>query len=165
MFSISSLFSNFGFFNSSQDIDLFNSSLSCSDSEIRQFNDVTSFLRNFEHCQKLYRYRKTKLLEYMLWVLNDFVWKWYKKQTHFNFLSRFNMILTKTFFSQKQRELKTIIQKKKKRKIRKIAKRTELKIIKTTKLTSKFQNIDIFDSTLIFDKFEFDLYREIANFL
>ena len=165
MFSIFSLFSNFDSFNSSQDIDFFNSSLSCSDSKIRQFNDVTSFLRNLEHCQELYRYRRTKLLEYMLWILNDFAWKWYKKQTHFNFLSRFNMILTKAFLSQKQRELKAIAQKRAKRKARKIAKRIELKIIKTAKSTSKLQNIDIFDSTLIFDRFEFDLYREVASFL
>ena len=164
MFSISSLFSNFDSFNLSQNIDLFNSNLSCFDSKIRQFNDVTSFLRNFEHCQKLYRYRKTKLLEYMLWVLNDFVWKWYKKQTHFNFLSRFDMILTKTFSSQKQRELKTIIQKRAKRKARKIAKQTELKIIKTAKQTSTFQNIDIFDSKAC-DESRFDLYIEVANFL
>ena len=164
MFSIFSLSSNFDFFNSSQDIDLFNSSLSCFDSKIRQFNDVTSFLRNLEHCQELYRYRRTKLLEYMLWTLNDFVWKWYKKQTHFNFLSRFDMILTKAFLSQKQRELKTIAQKRAKRKIRKIAERAELKIIKTAKQTSTFQNIDIFDSKTC-DESRFDLYNEIANFL
>ena len=165
MLSISSLLSNFDFFNSSQDIDLFNSSLSCSDSKIRQFNDVTSFLRNLEHCQKLYRYRRTKLLEYMLWALNDFVWEWFKKQSHFNSLSRFEMILTKAFSSQKQRELKSIAQKRAKRKARKIAKRIELKIIKKTKQTSKFQDIDIFDSALTNDTLEFELYSEIALFL
>ena len=165
MFSIFSLSSNFDFFDSSRDIDFFNSSLSCFDSEIRQFNDVTSFLRNLEHCQRLYRYRRTKLFEYMFWVFNDFVWEWFKKQSHFNFLSRFDMILTKTFFSQKQRKLKSIIQKRAKRKARRIAKRIELKIMKTAKQASKFQNIDIFDSTLTSDKFEFDLYSEIVDFL
>ena len=164
MFSIFSLFSNFDFFNFSRDIDFFNSSLSCSDLEIRQFNDVTSFLRNLEHCQKLYRYRKTKLFEYMFWIFNDFAWKWFKKQTHFNFLFRFEMTLIKTFSSQKQRELKTIVQKRTKRKVRKIAKRVELKIIKTTKQTSTFQNINIFDSTTC-DESEFELYSEIAIFL
>ena len=66
MCSISSLSSNFDSFNFRRDIDLFNSSLFCFDLEIRQFNDVTSFLRNLEHCQRLYRYRRTKSLEYML---------------------------------------------------------------------------------------------------
>ena len=165
MLSISSLSSNFDFFNSSRDIDFFNSNLSCSDFEIRQFNDVTSFLRNLEHCQKLYRYRRTKLLEYMLWVLNDFVWKWFKKRSHFNSLSRFDMILTETFFSQKQRELQSIIQKRAKRKARKIAKRAELNDIETAKQTSTFQNLDIFDSSLASDRFEFDLYSNVAIFL
>ena len=165
MFSISSLFSNFDSFNSFRDIDFFNSNLFCSDSKIRQFNDVTSFLRNLEHCQKLYQYRKTKLLEYRLWTLNDFAWEWYKKQSHFNFLSRFDMILTKAFSSQEQRKLKSIIQKRTKRKVRKIEKRIELKIMKTTKQTSTLQNIDIFDSILTFDKFEFELYNETAIFL
>ena len=164
MFSISSLFFNFDLFNSFRDIDFFNSILSCFDSEIRQFNNVTSFLRNLEHCQELYRYRKTKLLEYMLWALNDSVWKWFKKQSHFNSLSRFNMILTKAFFSQKQRELKSVTQKRTKRKAQKIAKRTELNVIKTAKQTSTFQNIDIFDSTAC-DESEFELYNEVANFL
>ena len=164
MFSISSLSSNFDSFNSSRDIDLFNSSLSCSDSEIRQFNDVTSFLRNLEHCQRLYRYRRTKLLEYMLWALNDFAWEWYKKQTHFNFLSRFDMTLTKAFSSQKQQELKTIVQKRAKRKARKTTERFELKIIETAKQTSTLQNIDIFDSTEC-DESEFELYNEVAIFL
>ena len=165
MFSISSLFSKFGSFDSFRDIDFFNSSLSCSDSEIRQFNDVTSFLRNLEHCQGLYRYRKTKLLEYMLWALNDFVWKWFKKQTHFNSLSRFQMILIKTFSSQEQRELETIAQKRAKRKVRKIAKRAELNVIETAKQTSTLQDLDIFDSSLASDRFEFGLYSEAATFL
>ena len=164
MFSISSLFSNFDSFDFPRDIDLFDSSLTCSDPEIRQFNDVTSFLRNFEHCQKLYRYRKTKLLEYMMWILNDFVWKWFKKRSHFNFLSRFEMILTKAFFSQEQRELKSIIQKRTKRKVRKTTKRTELKVIETTKKTSKFQNIDTFDFSAC-NESDFEQYNEITNFL
>ena len=163
--SVSSLSSNFDSFDSFRDIDLFNSSLSCSDSKIRQFNDVTSFLRNLEHCQKLYRYRRTKLLEYMLWVLNDFVWKWFKKRSHFNFLPRFDMILTKTFSSQKQRELESIAQKRTKRKVRKIAKRVELNDIETAKQTSTFQDFDIFDLSLAFDRFEFDLYSNVAIFL
>ena len=165
MFLIFSLFSNFDSFDFFRDIDFFNSSLSCSDFEIRQFNDVTSFLRNLEHCQRLYRYRKTKMLEYMFWVFNDSVWKWYKKQTHFNFLSRFDMILTKAFSSQKQRKLKAITQKRAKRKARKIAKRVELNVIKTAKQTSTFQNFDIFDSSLTFDKLDFDLYSNVAIFL
>ena len=165
MFSIFSLSSNFDSFDFFRDIDFFNPSLSCSDSKIKQFNDVTSFLRNLEHCQKLYRYRKTKLLEYMFWIFNDFVWKWYKKQTHFNFLFRFDMILTKAFSSQKQRELKAMIQKKAKRKARKVAERTELNDIKTAKQTSTFQDLDIFDSSLTFDRFEFDLYSNVATFL
>ena len=164
MFSISLLSFNFDSFNSFRDIDFFNSSLSCSDSEIRQFNDVTSFLRNLEHCQELYRYRKTKLLEYMLWALNDSVWKWFKKQSHFNFLSRFDMILTKAFSSQEQRELKSIAQKRAKRKAQKIAERAELNVIETAKQTSTLQNIDIFDSTTC-DESEFELYNEVANFL
>ena len=75
------------------------------------------------------------------------------------------MTLTKAFSSQEQRELKLIAQKRAKRKARKIAERAELKIIETTKQTSKLQNIDIFDSTLASDRFEFDLYNEIAIFL
>ena len=157
--------SNFDFFNFSRDIDFFNSSLTCSDSEIRRFNEVASFLRNLEHCQKLYRYRRTKLFEYMFWILNDLVWKWFKKRSHFNSLSRFDMILTKAFLSQKQRKLKSITQKRTKRKVRKIAKRAELNDIKTTKQTSTFQDLDIFDSSLTFDKIEFDLYSNVATFL
>ena len=164
MCSIPSLPSNFDSFNPRRDIDLFNPSLSCPDSEIRHFNDVTSFLRNLEHCQKLYRYRRTKLLEYMLWALNDSVWKWFKKQSHFNSLSRFDMILTKAFSSQEQRELKSIAQKRAKRKAQKIAERAELNVIETAKQTSTLQNIDIFDSTAC-DESEFGLYNEVANFL
>ena len=74
------------------------------------------------------------------------------------------MILAKAFSSQEQRELKSIIQKRAKRKVRKIAERVELKIIKTAKQTSKFQSIDIFDSTAC-DESKFELYNEIANFL
>ena len=164
MFSIFFLSSNFDSFNSFRDIDQFNSNLTCSDFVVKLFNDVTSFLRNLEHCQKLYRYRRTKLLEYMLWILNDFVWKWFKKQSHFNSMSRFEMILTKAFSSQEQRELKSIVQKRAKRKVRKATKRTELKIIETTKKTSKLQNIDTFDFSAC-NESNFEQYSKITDFL
>ena len=74
------------------------------------------------------------------------------------------MILTKTFFSQKQRKLKSIIQKRTKRKIKKTTKRIELKIIETAKKTSKFQNIDTFDSSTC-NESKFEQYNETTNFL
>ena len=73
------------------------------------------------------------------------------------------MTLTKTFFSQKQRKLKAIIQKRTKRIVRKIAKRTELNTI-TVKSTSKFHDIDTFDSSVC-NESNFEQYSEIANFL
>ncbi|KAG6986437.1 hypothetical protein G7Y79_00085g101090 [Physcia stellaris] len=164
MTSIPPLPSKFGPFDPPRDIDLFNPSLSCPDSETRQFNDVTSFLRNLEHCQGLYRYRRTKLLEYMLWALNDPAWEWFKKQSHFNSLPRFDMALTKAFPSQEQRELKSIAQKRAKRKARKATKRTELEIIETAKKTPKLQDIGTFDPSACNEP-EFGQYSEATDFL
>ncbi|KAG7009247.1 hypothetical protein G7Y79_00003g011150 [Physcia stellaris] len=165
MSSIPPLPSNFGPFDPSRDIGLFNPSLPCPDSETRQFNDVTSFLRNLEHCQGLYRYRRTKLLEYMLWALNGPAWEWYKKQTHFNSLPRFGMALTKAFPSQEQRELEAMTQKRAKRKARKAAERAELNGIETAKQTPTLQDLGIFDPSLASDRPEFGLYSNVATFL
>ena len=162
--AISSLSFNFDFYDLLKDIDLFDSSLKHSDSNLRQFNETSNFLRNLQHCQHLYRYRKTHLLLFLFNCLNDSIFKWFQKQSHFDNLHIFSTILTKAFSSQKQRELKSIAQKRAKRKVRKIAERTELKIIETAKQTSKFQSIDIFDSTAC-DESKFELYNEVANFL
>ena len=165
MSSIPPLPSNFDPFNPSRDIGLFNPSLLCSDAETRQFNDVTSFLRNLEHCQRLYRYRRTKLLEYMLWALNGPAWEWFKKQSHFNSLLRFGMALTEAFPLQEQRELELIAQKRTKRKARKAAERAELNDIETAKQTPTLQDLGIFDPSLASDRPEFGLYSNAATFL
>ena len=74
------------------------------------------------------------------------------------------MILTKAFSSQKQRELKSIAQKRAKRKARKTTKRIELKVIETAKKTSKLQNIDTFDLSIC-NESNFEQYSEVTNFL
>ena len=162
--AISSLSFNFDLYDLLRDIDLFDSSLKHSDSNLRQFNETSNFLRNLQHCQHLYRYRKTHLLLFLFNCLNDSIFKWLQKQSHFDNLHIFSTALTKAFSSQEQRELKSIAQKRAKRKVRKIAERVELKIIETAKQTSKLQSIDIFDSTAC-DESEFELYNEVANFL
>ena len=158
MTSISSLSSIIDFFNFFRDMNLFDPSLKQNDSNFRQFNEIANFLRNFEHCQHLYRYRKIDLLMYLFNCLNDSTFRWLQKQSHFESLHIFSTALTNVFFSRQQkREAKN-----RKRANRKVAK----KIVENAKSTSKLQNIDIFDSTLLaFDEFEFDLYRETASFL
>ena len=47
----------------------------------------------------------------------------------------------------------------------KIAKRTKIKIIEIVKSTLTFCDIDIFDSTFIYDILKFDLYSKMINFL
>ena len=59
--------------------------------------------------------------------------------------------------SQKQQKLKIKFETSK---FKKISKAKQI-----AKQTSTLQNIDIFDSTLTFDRFEFDLYNEVAIFL
>ena len=148
------------FFNLFQNIDFFDLSIIHLDSKIKQFNKIANFLRNFQHYQFLYRYRKTNLLKFLLNCLNDSTFEWLKKRSHFDFLHIFNIVLTIVISSQ----LKTRIQKLTKRKVRKIAERTELKITEVAKSTSKLQNTDIFDSTAC-NESEFELYNEIAIFL
>ena len=84
------------------------------------------------------------------------------------FFSEFVTILSifissKSFTLSKQQKLKITFE------VSKIVKQNKFKkIFKTeqiVKLTSTFQNIDIFYSTLALNEFEFDLYKEIANFL
>ena len=160
MISIFSKFSNFDFFNLFQNIDFFDSNIIHFDSKIKQYNEIANFLRNFQHYQFLYRYRKINFFKFLFNCFNDSTFEWLKKRSHFDFFYIFNIVLTIVFFSQS----KTKIQKLTKRKIRKIAKRIELKTIKIVKSTSKFQNIDIFDSTSCHES-KFELYDEIANFL
>ena len=95
-------------------------------------------------------------------------------------MHNFDIVLTKTFFSsefvtiqsiftssksfisQKQHELKITfeISKIKRTKFEKISKTEQI-----VKSTLTFQNINIFDSTLTFDEFEFDFYNETTIFL
>ena len=152
--------SNFDFFNLFQDIDFFDSNIVHLDSKTRQFNEIANFLRNLQHCQFLYRYRKTNLLKFLFNCLNDSAFEWLKKRSHFDFLHIFNIVLTIAFSSQ----LKARAQKLTKRKVRKIAKRAELKTTEVAKSTSKLQNIDIFDSTAC-NESEFELYSKVAIFL
>ena len=152
--------SNFDLFNLFQDIDFFDSNIIHLDSKIRQFNEIANFLQNLQHCQFLYWYRKTNFLNFLFNCLNDSTFEWLKKRLHFDFLHIFNIVLTIAFSSQ----LKARAQKIAKRKIRKIAERVELKTTEVAKSTSKFQNIDIFDSTAC-NESEFELYNEIAKFL
>ena len=160
MTSIFSMFSNFDFFNLLQDIDFFDSNIVHFDSKTRQYNEVANFLRNLQHCQFLYRYRKINFLKFLSNCLNDSAFEWLKKRSHFDFLHIFNIVLTIVFSSQSEARTQKLT----KRKARKIAKRAELKAIKIAKSTSRLQNIDIFDSTSCHES-EFELYDEIANFL
>ena len=154
--TISSLLFNFDFYDLFRNIDLFDSNLKHSDSNLKHFNKTSNFLRNLKYCQHLYRYRKTHLLLFLFNCLNDSIFKWLQKQSHFDFLHIFNTTLTNVFSSQQQRR-ETRVRKQADRKIAK-------KNVKDAKSTSKLQNIDIFDSTAC-DKSEFELYNEIANFL
>ena len=154
--TIFSLLFNFDSYDLLRDIDFFDSSLKHSDSNLRQFNETSNFLRNLQHCQHLYRYRKTHLLLFLLNCLNDSIFKWLQKQSHFDNLHIFNTVLTNVFFSQQQKRQTRV----RKRANRKVAK----EIVENAKSTSKFQNIDIFDSTSC-NESEFELYNEIANFL
>ena len=154
--TISSLSFNFDFYDLLRDIDLFDSSLKHNDSNLRQFNKISNFLRNLQHCQHLYRYRKTHLLLFLFNCLNDSIFKWLQKQSHFDNLHIFSTTLTNVFSSQQQRR-KTRARKRANRKVAK-------KIVENAKSTSKLQNIDIFDSTSC-NESKFELYSEIANFL
>ena len=154
--AISSLSFNFDLYDLLRDIDLFDSSLKHSDSNLRQFNETSNFLRNLQHCQHLYRYRKTHLLLFLFNCLNDSIFKWLQKQSHFDNLHIFSTTLTNVFSSQQQRREARA----RKRANRKVAK----KIVEDAKSTSKLQNIDIFDSTSC-NESEFELYSEVANFL
>ena len=154
--TISSLSFSFDLYDLLRDIDLFDSSLKHSDSNLKQFNETSNFLRNLQHCQHLYRYRKTHLLLFLLNCLNDSIFKWFQKQSHFDNLHIFSTILTNVFSSQQQRRKARV----RKRANRKVAK----KIVKDAKSTSKLQNIDIFDSTSC-NESKFELYSEVANFL
>ena len=156
MFAIFSLSSNFDLYDLLRDIDLFDSSLKHSDSNLRHFNEASNFLRNLNHCQHLYRYRKTHLLLFLLNCLNDSIFKWLQKQTHFDSLHIFSTTLANAFSSQQQRrEIRA-----RRRANRKVAKR----IVEDAKSTSKLQNIDIFDSHTC-NESEFELYDEVASFL
>ena len=97
--TIFSLFFNFDFYDLFRDIDLFDSSLKHSNSNLKHFNEISNFLRNFEHCQHLYRYRKTHLLLFLFNCFNDSIFKWFQKQLHFDFLHIFSTALTNVFFS------------------------------------------------------------------
>ena len=160
MASIFSMPSNFGPFNLFQDIGFFDPSIVHLDSKTRQFNEIANFLRNLQHCQFLYRYRKTNLLKFLFNCLNDSTFEWLKKRSHFDSLHIFSTVLTTAFSSQ----LKARVQKLTKRKARKIAERAELKTTEIAKSTSKLQNIDIFDSTAC-NESEFELYSKVAIFL
>ena len=139
-----------------RDIDFFDSSLKHNNSDFKHFNEISNFLRNFEHCQHLYRYRKTHLFLFLFNCFNDSIFKWFQKQSHFDFLHIFSTVLANVFSFQQQRKKARI----RKRTNQKIAKN----VVKNAKSTSKFQNIDIFDSTSC-NESKFELYNEIANFL
>ena len=154
--TISSLSFNFDFYDLLRDIDFFDSSLKHNDSNLKHFNETSNFLRNLQHCQHLYRYRKTHLFLFLFNCLNDSIFKWLQKQSHFDNLHIFSTILTNVFSSQQQKRKARA----RKRTNRKVAK----KIIKDAKSTSKLQNIDIFDSTSC-NESEFELYSETTSFL
>ena len=154
--AISSLSFNFDSYDLFRNIDLFDSSLKHNVSNLRHFNETSNFLRNLKHCQHLYRYRKTHLLLFLLNCLNDSIFKWLQKQSHFDSLYIFSTALTIVFSSQQQRKKARI----RKQVDRKVAKKT----VEDAKSTSKLQNIDIFDSTAC-DESEFELYNEVVDFL
>ena len=160
-------------------LEIFNSTFFYDWFEDELFNQIANFLQHFQQC--LHLYCESKLLDLLIIVLVDSVSAWFDDQTKFISLHDFDITLTKTFSfnkfvmiqstlissksfaslisssSQKQQKLKIKFEASKFKKVSK----TE-QIVKST---STLQNIDIFDSTLTFDEFEFDLYKEIANFL
>ena len=143
------------------------------------FNQIANFLQHFQQC--LHLYCESKLLDLLIIVSVDFVNAWFDDQSKFISLHDFNIVLTKTFSFDKFVMIQSILissklfislissssQKQQKLKIKyeisKFKKVSKTKQI--VKLTSTFQNIDIFDSTLTSDEFEFDLYKKVASFL
>ena len=154
-------------------LDIFNSNRLHQDLEKRRFNQVVIFIQHLQHCQQLYC--ESKVLEWVKVIFYDFVDIWFGNQSSFISLHDFDIVLTKAFLfnesvmiqsiliSQKQQKLKITFE------VSKIVKRDECKKIfkaeQTVKSTSTLQDIDIFDSTLASDEFEFDLYKEATSFL
>ena len=148
IFSMTSIFDRFEIFNSTFSYDWFEDEL---------FNQIANFLQHFQQC--LHLYCESKLLDLLIIVLADFVNAWFDDQSKFISLHDFDIVLTKTFSSSKS----VMIQSTLKFEVSKFKKTSKTEQI--VKSTSTLQNIDIFDSTLTFDEFEFDLYKEVASFL
>ena len=167
------------------ELEIFNSTFSYDWFEDELFNQIADFLQHLQQC--LHLYCESELLDLLIIALADSVSAWFDDQAKFISLHDFDIVLTKTFSSsefvmiqsisasksiceifekstnsyssssQKQQRLKI---KSEVSKFKKISKAEQ-----TAKQTSTLQNIDIFDSTLTFDRFEFDLYNEVAIFL
>ena len=160
-------------------LEIFNSTFFYNWFENDLFNQIANFFQHLQQC--LHLYCESKLFDLLIIIFIDFVNFWFDDQSKFISLHNFDITFTKTFsfnefvtilsifissksfISSKQQKLKIIFE------ISKIVKRVEFQKISKTKQivksTSTFQNIDIFDSTLTFDEFEFELYSEIAIFL
>ena len=128
----------------------------------KKFCEIANFIQYFQQC--LHLFCESNLLNKMKTIFYDFVNTWFENQSKFIFLRKFDIVLTNAFFLFvfKQQKLKITFE------ISKI-KRIEFKMISKTKQivksTSTFQNIEIFDSSLTFNRFEFDLYSNVAIFL
>ena len=155
------------------ELEIFNSTFYYNWFEDELFNHIANFLQHFQQC--LHLYCESKLLDLLIIAFIDFVNSWFDDQLKFISLHDFNIVLTKTFSSSEFITIQStftsskssILQKQQKLKIKfetskfkKVSKAEQI-----VKSTSTFQNIDIFDSTLTSDEFEFDLYNETAIFL
>ena len=81
-----------------QNIDIFDST-ACNESEFELYSEVANFLQHLQQCR--HQYRKSNLLNLLSKCLCDFAFEWFKTQSEFISLKRFNRILTKVFSSAK----------------------------------------------------------------
>ena len=79
-----------------QNIDIFDST-TYNESEFELYSEVANFLQHFQQCR--YQYRKSDLLNLLSNCLCDFASDWFKTQSEFIFLKRFDKIFTKAFSS------------------------------------------------------------------
>ena len=164
-----------------REFEIFNSTFFYNWFEDELFNHIANFFKHFQQC--LHLYCESKLLDLLIIAFIDSVNAWFDDQLKFISLNDFDIALTKAFFSSESVTIQSIfissksstsqkqscinMNKQQKSKIKsetsKFKKFSKAK--QTVKSTSTLQNIDIFDSTLASDKFEFDLYSEITIFL
>ena len=85
-----------------QNIDIFDST-TCNESEFELYSEIAIFLQHFQQCQHLYR--KSDLLNLLSKCLCDFAFEWFKIQSKFISLRRFNKALAKTFSEASSRRV------------------------------------------------------------